>query len=85
MLKPGDKVINRYKIIRALGQGGMGKVYLANDELLERQVAVKILPKGVPVNTLLFPIEGDPGAASSFWGLAIASRGSFITPSRDWP
>ena len=47
--------------------------------------AVKILPKGVPVNTLLFPIEGDPGAASSFWGLAIASRGSFITPSRDWP
>ena len=47
--------------------------------------AVKILPKGVPVNTLLFPIEGDPGAASSFWELAIASRGSFITPSRDWP
>jgi hypothetical protein len=47
--------------------------------------AVMILPKGVPVNTLLFPIEGDPGAASSFWGLAIATRGSFITPSRDWP
>jgi len=47
--------------------------------------AVKILPKGVPVNTLLFPIEGDPGAASSFWGLAIDTRGSFITPSRDWP
>lgn len=47
--------------------------------------AVKRLPKGVPINTLLFPIEGDPGAASSFWGLAIATRGSFITPSRDWP
>jgi len=47
--------------------------------------AVKILPGGVPINTLLFPIEGDPGAASSFWGLAIATQGSFITPSRDWP
>lgn len=47
--------------------------------------AVERLPKGVPINTLLFPIEGDPGAASSFWGLAIATRGSFITPSRDWP
>ena len=47
--------------------------------------AVKILPKEVPVNTLLFPIEGDPGAAASFWGLAIDTKGSFITPSRDWP
>lgn len=47
--------------------------------------AVMILPKGVPVNTLLFPIEGDPGAAASFWGLAIDTKGSFITPSRDWP
>lgn len=47
--------------------------------------AVARLPKGVPINTLLFPIEGDPGAASSFWGLAIATHGSFITPSRDWP
>ena len=47
--------------------------------------ALKSLPKGVPVNTLLFPLEGDPKAASSFWELAVATRGSFITPSRDWP
>ena len=47
--------------------------------------AITRLPKGVPINTLLFPIEGDPTAASSFWGLAIATDGSFITPSRDWP
>jgi hypothetical protein len=47
--------------------------------------AVTVLPKAVPVNTLLFPIEGDPTAAVAFWGLAVKSGGSFITPSRDWP
>ncbi|MEM9530742.1 MAG: VWA domain-containing protein [Pseudomonadota bacterium] len=43
------------------------------------------LPLGVPVNTILFPMEGDPKAASGFWRLAIITGGSFITPSRDWP
>ncbi len=32
-----------YKIIRLLGEGGMGKVYLAEDTLLEKEVAVKVL------------------------------------------
>ena len=52
-------------------------------KLFER--AVQALPKGVPVNTLLFPMEGDPMAAPAFWKLAIATGGSFLTPSRDWP
>ena len=43
-----------------------------------------ILP-GIPVNTLLLPLEGDPFAASAFWGMAIATRGAFLTPARDWP
>jgi hypothetical protein len=43
-----------------------------------------ILP-GIPVNTLLLPLEGDTFAASAFWRLAIATRGAFITPARDWP
>ena len=47
--------------------------------------AAKSLPKGVPINTMLFPIEGDPAAAYSYWGLAVKTHGSFITPSRDWP
>jgi Mg-chelatase subunit ChlD len=52
-------------------------------KLFER--AVQALPKGVPVNTILFPMEGDPMAAPAFWKLAIATGGSFLTPSRDWP
>jgi len=52
-------------------------------KLFER--AVQALPKNVPVNTLLYPMEGDPMAAPAYWKLAIATRGSFLTPSVDWP
>jgi hypothetical protein len=47
--------------------------------------AMDKLPKGIPVNTILFPIEGDPFAASAFWKLTIRSAGSLISPSSDWP
>lgn len=47
--------------------------------------AVAKLPKGIPVNVILTPLEGDPLAASAFWRLAIATNGAFIAPSRDWP
>lgn len=48
------------------------------------QAANSLLP-GVPVNIILFPMEGDPMAAASFWRLAQVSSGSFISPARDWP
>jgi hypothetical protein len=47
--------------------------------------AVRQLPAGVPVNIILAPMEGDPLAASEFWQLAQTTRGSFMSPSRDWP
>ena len=47
--------------------------------------AIKQLPASVPVNTILLPMEGDAYAAAAFWQLAVASKGSFLTPARDWP
>lgn len=47
--------------------------------------AARELPPRVPVNVLLYPMDGDPDAAGFFWQLAMVTRGSFITPSRDWP
>ena len=47
--------------------------------------AVRKLPKNVPVNIILAPMEGDPMAASEFWQLAQVSKGSFMSPSKDWP
>ena len=49
------------------------------------RAAVAQLPRNVPVNIILAPMEGDPMAASEFWQLAQVSRGSFMSPSQDWP
>ncbi len=57
----------------------------SEDRLELFQSAVQNLPDNIPINTMLFPIEGDPLAAVSFWELAIRTKGSFITPAKDWP
>ena len=43
MITRGDKINDRYQIIKTIGEGGMANVYLALDTILNRQVAVKVL------------------------------------------
>ncbi|BBM82909.1 serine/threonine-protein kinase [Candidatus Uabimicrobium amorphum] len=47
---PDQKVINNFKIIRLLGYGGMGEVYLAEQQDLERLVAIKIVDKATQLD-----------------------------------
>ena len=48
-LRPGDR-IERYEIVSLLGRGGMGEVYLAYDEKLDRKIGLKLLPDYLTTN-----------------------------------
>jgi cell division protein FtsB len=47
--------------------------------------ALAALERRVPVNVILLPMEGDPMAPAAFWRLAQATRGSLLSPAKDWP
>lgn len=57
---------------------GRQRVQLFND-------AAKLLPAGVPVNVIMFPMEGDWKASAAYWILAARSGGTYMSPSSDWP
>ncbi|HEX8087789.1 MAG TPA: serine/threonine-protein kinase, partial [Blastocatellia bacterium] len=58
------RTINQYKIIAPLGAGGMGEVYLAQDTLLGRKVALKLLPSA---------LAGDADLVRRLWQEARAA------------
>ena len=80
---------NIFLIIDSLPTRGKGnpirKTVSGDGRVRHFNAAMKELVEGVPVNVVLFPMEGDAQAASAYWKLAIATGGSFMSPSRDWP
>ena len=60
-----ERTLSHYKVIRKIGQGGMGEVYLAEDTALKREVAIKFLPESVrhdPERLRRFRIEAEAAA-----------------------
>jgi len=43
MLQPGQIIIDKYRIVRLIGQGGMGEVYEGENVSIRRRVAIKVL------------------------------------------
>ena len=64
MLAPGTR-LGPYTVIDALGAGGMGEVYRAQDSRLQRTVAIKILPPHLATADRLDRFEQEARAASA--------------------
>jgi hypothetical protein len=47
--------------------------------------ATRGLPNSIPINVLLYALEGDPQAAAAYWALTLQTGGSLMAPSEDWP
>jgi hypothetical protein len=65
-------------------QGGFGTV---GDKERERMFkdARRRRPPRTPINTILFPMSGDPGAALLYWILANDTKGAMVSPAKSWP
>ncbi len=52
---------------------------------LFRQTIQDSSPRGVKINVILLPIEGDPDAVNEYWGWAAITGGLVISPAVNWP
>ncbi|HEX8107560.1 MAG TPA: serine/threonine-protein kinase, partial [Kofleriaceae bacterium] len=64
-VKTGDVLDGRYRIVRTLGGGSMGTVYLAEHVLIKRQVAIKILRPDIGDGAVLDAFMAEARAAGT--------------------
>ncbi len=81
-----DNIILLVDGLPTMGEATSARVTISGrDRVNLHRRAIRELPNGVPVNILLYPMEGDTDAAILYWTLAYATDGSFMSVSRDWP
>ncbi|HEX6095069.1 MAG TPA: protein kinase [Thermoanaerobaculia bacterium] len=59
------KTIGQYEVIRLIGEGGMGRVFLARDPMLDRHVAVKVLSSSAPLGEEVARFEREAKALAA--------------------
>jgi tetratricopeptide (TPR) repeat protein len=65
LFAPGPEHIGRYRVLSLIGEGGMGRVYEAEDETLRRRVAVKVLKASDESSAQRFKREAQAAARIS--------------------
>jgi hypothetical protein len=56
-----------------------------SDRMRFFRAAARVVPRDIPINTLLYPFSGDPVAPFLFWQLAADTRGALVSPAPSWP
>ena len=59
------KTIGQYEVVRLIGEGGMGRVFLARDPMLDRHVAVKVLSSAAPLGEEVARFEREAKALAA--------------------
>ena len=81
-----DNVILITDGLPTIGESGTNRRMITGKERMNLHVqAMREIPSAIPVNVLLFPMEGDYDSAVAYWALAYKTGGAFISISEDWP
>ena len=83
---PPDNVLLIVDSLPTQGRASPRSATVSGRERMQYFVeATRRLPRDLPVNVIMFPMEGDPLAAGAYWRLAQQTGGVFLAPSEDWP
>src|SRR6187549_3424850 len=84
MLQPGSRILDKYRIVRLIGQGGMGEVYEGENVSIRRRVAIKVLLGEAAMSARivrlqqLTPEQATPLVLQALAGLAAAHHAGII-------
>lgn len=62
-----------------------GEFVSENDRVRYFNAAVRVAAPDIPINTILYPLEGDPASPFLFWQLADRTEGALVSPAPSWP